>query len=212
VESNDLIKQIFAYSSVTIEESFTSTILMVMVALVTILPIAIINRFFFEEKNQYLSQIYGTKVKRGELYWTNILLAIILALIGVLCTAGGLGGVALSVMADSSMKMADFLAIGFNLYPSILFFIGLAALVLGWTPKLGKAIYIYLAYASMLNYFEGILDLPKLVLNTAPQSWLSQMPMEAFNIKTFFIVIIVSVILMFVGYFGYNRRDMLEGA
>ena len=160
-------------------------------------------------KNPAMTALVGpTPIK----LWTNILLAIIVALIGVLCAAGGLGGVALFVMKDSSMKMADFLAIGLNLYPSILFFIGLAALVLGWTPKLGKAIYIYLAYASMLNYFEGILDLPKLVLNTAPQSWLSQMPMEDFNIKTFFIVIIVSVILMFVGYFGYNRRDMLEGA
>lgn len=134
LESNEIMKQMFTHSGVSIEESFTSTIMMVMILLVTILPIAIVNRLFSEEKNLHLSQIHGTKVKRSKLYWTNVLLGIVTSIIGIALAASGLGGTAISVMEDSSMDIFDFLMAGYNLLPSLLFFIGLAALILGWLP------------------------------------------------------------------------------
>lgn len=212
LESNEMLQQMFTHSGVSIEESFTGTIMMVMIGLVTILPITIVNKLFSEEKNLYLSQIYGTKVKRSQLYWTSILLAIVVAIIGVLLAAGGLGGTAISVMKDGSMDIFDFFTIGYNLLPSVLFFIGLAALALGWISKLGKMIYVYLVYSFLLNYFEGILDLPEWFTKTAPQAWLPKMPMEDFNIKIFIIITVISILLMIIGYYGYNRRDMVEGA
>lgn len=212
LESNEMMKQMFTYTGISIEESFTGTIMMVMVALVTILPIAILNKLFSEEKNLYLSQIYGTKVKRSQLYLTSILLAILVGIIGVLLAAGGLGGTAISVMKDSSMDLLEFIAIGYNFLPTLLFFIGLAALALGFIPALGKLVYVYLVYSFLLNYFQGILDLPEWFLKTAPQSWLPQMPMESFDLKAFMVITGVSILLMIIGYLGYNRRDMVEGA
>src|SRR5699024_10636870 len=124
-ESNEMMQQMFTYSGISIEESFTSTIMMVMIMLVTILPITVINRLFSEEKNLYLSQIHGTKVRRSQLYWTSVLLGIITSMIGIGLAAGGLGGTAISVMEDSSMNIFDFLTAGYNFLPSVLFFIGL---------------------------------------------------------------------------------------
>lgn len=211
VHSNEIIQQMFLHSRVSVEESFTATIMMVMVSLVTILPIVIINRLFSEEENFYLSQIYGTKVTRVQLYWTNTILATVAAILGVFFSILGLGGAALAVMKDSSMEFFDFLTIGFNLFPSILFFVGLAALVLGWIPRLGKVIYIYLAYSSLLNYFEDLLDLPEFILKTAPLSWIPRIPMEDFNTKIFILVTSISILLILLGYSGYKRRDFIEG-
>ncbi|MDD9334565.1 MAG: hypothetical protein PV347_00705, partial [Rickettsiaceae bacterium] len=49
LESNEMMKQMFSNSNVSIEASFTSTIMVVMVSLVAILPILIVNKLFSEE-------------------------------------------------------------------------------------------------------------------------------------------------------------------
>ncbi len=110
------------------------------------------------------------------------------------------------------MDIFDFLAAGYNFLPSVLFFTGLAALALGWAPKLGKVVYVYLAYSFLLNYFGGILDLPEWFSKTAIQSWIPQMPMEEFDAPIFITITVISISLMVIGYLGYNRRDMNEGA
>src|SRR5690625_2047509 len=160
--------------------------MMVMICLVSILPIVIVNKLFSEESRLHLSQIYATKVTRSQLYWTNIGIAIFVSIIGILLASGGLGGTAITAMGkNSSMGMFDFLSAGYNFLPSVLFFIGLSALALGWAPKLGKVVYVYLKYSFMLNYFGGILDLPEWFSKTAIQSWIPQMPTEDFDVPIF---------------------------
>src|SRR5699024_8650374 len=43
LESNEFMKQMFSHAHFSIEESFTATIIIVMISLVAILPIALIN-------------------------------------------------------------------------------------------------------------------------------------------------------------------------
>ncbi|QTM97939.1 tetronasin resistance protein [Sediminibacillus dalangtanensis] len=213
LESNEMMKQMFTHSSVSIEESFTGTIMMVMTGLVSILPIAIVNKLFSEESRLHLSQLYATKVTRGQFYWTSIGLAIIAGFVGILLAAGGLGGTAITAMGGSStMDIVDFLAAGYNFLPSVLFLTGLATLALGWAPKLGKVVYVYLGYSFLLNYFGGILDLPEWFSKTAIQSWIPRMPMEDFDAPIFIVLTLISIALVIIGYLGYNRRDMIEGA
>src|SRR5690625_111310 len=134
-------------------------------------------------------------------------------MIGVLLAAGGLGGTAIIAMGDNStMEMVEFFAAGYNFLPSVLFFIGLAAFALGWAPKLGKIIYVYLTYSFLLTYFNGIIDLPKWIFKTAIQGWVPLMPMENFDGQIFIIITIISSLLILIGYVGYNRRDIVEGA
>lgn len=212
LQSNELMKKMFTYTGISVEKSFTSTVMLVMVDLITVLPIALVNKLFSEEKNLYLSQIHGTKVKRSQLYWTSLALAIGGAVAGLLLVVIGLGGTAISVMEGSPMSLIDFFNIGFNFLPSILFFTGLASLALGWIPKLGKTVYIYLVYSFFLNYFGAILDLPNWIVKSTPQSWLAKLPAEDFNIKIYIAMTLVSILLIVVGYYGYTRRDMIEGA
>jgi len=213
IESNELISQMFLHSEVTLEESFTGTIMMVLIALVSILPIAVVNKLYASENDLHLSQLYSTKVTRARFYWTNMGLATAVGILGIFVAAGGLGGTAISVMGEnSSMGLTDFLAAGFNFLPSVLFFIGLSALALGWVPKLRKVVYIYLIYAFLLNYFEGILDLPEWFLNTAVQSWIPRMPMESFEMIPFLVITVISVGFIVIGSIGYQRRDLDERA
>ncbi|HIV81164.1 MAG TPA: tetronasin resistance protein [Candidatus Salinicoccus merdavium] len=213
LESNEVMQQMFTQAGVSLEESFTSTIIMVMVVLASILPIVIINKLFAEENRSHLSQIFSTKVSRTELYWTTVGLAIFAGVLGTLLSVAGLGGTALSFMeSDTPMGMMDFFASGFNLWPSVLFYTGLSALIIGWAPGAGKLVYVYLAYSFMLSYFGGIVDFPDWFSKTAIQNWLPQMPVESFDFPVFITITAVSIVLMVIGYIGYKRRDMAEGA
>src|SRR5690625_2641044 len=213
LQSNEIMQQMFTQAEVSLEESFTSTIIMVMVVLVSILPIVIINKLFAEENRSHLSQIFSTKVSRTELYWTTVGLAIFAGVLGTLLSVAGLGGTALSFMeSDTPMGMMDFFASGFNLWPSVLFYTGLSALIIGWAPGAGKLVYVYLAYSFMLSYFGGIVDFPDWFSKTAIQNWLPQMPVESFDFPVFITITAVSIVLMVIGYIGYKRRDMAEGA
>ncbi|MFG6147407.1 ABC transporter permease [Halobacillus sp. B23F22_1] len=213
IESNEIVQQMFANSEASIEESFTGTIMVVMTALVSILPIVIVNKLFAEESRSHLSQLYATRVTRSRFYWTSISLSIFAGVAGIVLAAGSLGGTAIAAMEDTTtMGMMDFLAAGFNFLPSVLFFTGLAALALGWAPKLGKMVYVYLAYSFLLNYFGGIADLPEWLLNTAIQSWIPRIPLEDFDLLIFVIITAASIAMMVIGHFGYNRRDLVEGA
>lgn len=213
LESNELMKQMFSESGFSIEESATGTLMMIMIGLVSILPIVLVNKLFTEENRSHLSQIFATKVTRGQLYWTTIGLAIISGVVGILLAAGGLGGTAISVMEGSStMNIIDFLAAGFNFLPAVLFFTGLAAMALGWAPRLGKVVYIYLTYSFLLNYFEGVLDLPDWFFKTAIQGWIPSLPIEDFDIVPFITITVISLALILLGFLGYKNRDLIEGA
>lgn len=89
--------------------------------------------------------------------------------------------------------------------------IGLAGLALGWLPKWGKVVYIYLGYCFSVNYFGAIIDIPDWVSNLAVLSWLPQLPIEEFDVLTFIVITVVSVMLMIIGCVGYMKRDMMEG-
>ncbi|MCU6708117.1 tetronasin resistance protein [Paenibacillus sp. J5C_2022] len=213
LESNEMMSQMFTVSGVSLEEAFTGTIMMVMIGLVSILPIAIVNKLFSEEVRLHLSQLYATRVTRARLFWTSVIMAIVAGIVGILLAAGGLGGTAISVMGDgSSMDMGDFIAAGYNFFPSVLFYTALAAMALGWAPRLGKAVYVYLGYSFALNYFGGILDLPEWFSKTAVQSWIPRMPAAPFDATTFIVMTLISIALMVIGYIGYHKRDMVEGA
>lgn len=187
--------------------------MMVLIAMVAILPIAIVNRLFAEETRLRLSQLYATKVTRAQLYWTSVGYAVAAGVVGILLAVVGLGGTAISAMGDGSlMTMGDFFAAGYNFLPSVLFFTGLAALALGWAPRLGKVVYAYLGYSFALNYFGGILDLPEWFSKTAVQSWIPRMPIDPFDGATFFAITAISIAMMVTGYAGYRQRDMVEGA
>jgi len=49
-------------------------------------------------------------------------------------------------------------------------------------------------------------------MKTAIQSWIPKMPVEEFDAVIFVLISAIGVGLMILGYVGYRKRDMLEGA
>src|SRR5699024_2972477 len=128
LESSEMVKQMFTHAGVSIEESLTGTIMMIMIGLVSILPIAIVNKLFSEERRLHLSQLYATKVTRSQLYWTSIGLAVVAGFVGMLLAVGGLGGTAMNAMGDrGTVDLIDLLVAVYNYLQYVVYFTGLAA-------------------------------------------------------------------------------------
>src|SRR5699024_1151314 len=81
IESNEMVQLMFTQSGSTMEESFTGTIMMVLIGLVSILPVVLINKLFAEENRSHLSQIVATKVTGAQLYWSSLGIAIFTGLL-----------------------------------------------------------------------------------------------------------------------------------
>lgn len=212
LEGNELMKMMFTMSGVSLEASFTSTILVVLGGLAAILPALIVNKLFAEEAGGRLGQLCATKVSRARLYWTDMALAVLAGVTALAAAAAGLGGAAVSVMEKGELKFCTFLGAGLNYFPAVLFITALAALALGWAPKLGRAVYVYLVYSIMMNYFQGLLDMPEWLEDTAVLSLIPRMPVDEFDGIVFAGITAVSAVMMIIGYFGYRKRDMIEQA
>lgn len=210
LEANDLIKMMFTLEGVSMEASFTSVILVVLMGLTSILPVVVVNKLFAEESDGHLAQLYATKTSRVRVYWTTAILAAIAGTLAILAGALGLGGAAIVSMGESKMELIDFIKAGMNYFPAILFITAVAALVLGWIPGYGKLLYVYIGYSLMLNYFHNILDLPEWFEKTAILSWIPRMPADAFEKEPLLTIIGISAVLLVLGYIGYQRRDLIE--
>lgn len=210
IGENDLLKQMFTAQGYTIEESYTAVITMVMMCLVTILPVLIVNRLFVEEKEGRLNQIFAMRISRLKLYGNCLVLAIAVGLLGIFIASSGLGLAAVITMKDVYLQFSDFFKAGFNFLPMILFFIGLATAFLGWAPNYRMTIYIYLIYNFFINYFNNLMEVPKILTKSAIQSWIPQVPIDDYSARSFFAILALSILLMIFGWFGYRKRDFYE--
>ncbi|MDD2504869.1 MAG: tetronasin resistance protein [Bacilli bacterium] len=210
IESNDLIKQMFSHSGFTLEESFTSIITMVISSLAAILPIAIINKLYNEEKSLRLNIVISTKVSRAKFYFTTIIIAIFSSVLALILSSLALGLAAIYSGDPSLISLDTFIYSGLNFMPSLLFYIGLSSMILGFIPRQAKLVYVYLGYSFVLNYFTGIINLPNWLLNTTIINWIPRMPIESFNISSFISITVISIILIITGFIGYKKRDFDE--
>lgn len=210
LEGNDLLKTMFQMQGISIEASFTMTILMILAGLASIMPVCVVNRLYGEESEGRMTQIFATGTSRGKIYWTTVLIAACAGALALLACAAGLGGAAVCVMTTKELEAVDFIKAGMNYFPASLFMVGMAGVIVGYIPKWGKALYVYTAYGMLLNYFVNLMDLPEWVEKTAVLSWIPRMPVEKFDSAVFAGITAVSMILLFVGYLGYRRRDLQE--
>ncbi|GAA3017732.1 ABC transporter permease [Tetragenococcus solitarius] len=211
LSSNELVEQMFSQEGSSIEASFTATIMSILVLLTTILPISLINKLFTEETSSRFSQIFSTKVSRTRLFMTTVCLAVVAGMVGVFLVSTGLGTAAIAATTgDFELQFNDFLAAGYNLFPALLFFVGIASVFLGWLPQLNKIVYVYLVYTFVLNYFKDILDLPEWINKTAIFNWPAEIPIESFDVTIFAVISVISLILIVIGWLGYRRRDLVE--
>ncbi len=208
VDTSDLLKQLFGASGGSLEASFTATLMVVMAGLAGIVPISVVNRLGTEERSGRLAAVLGTRVSRSKLYWLVVLQSVLSSLVAILVSSLGLGLTAIALLTEQTLFLRDFVVAGMNLLPSVLLFVGLAAVGIGIRASWGRVAYIYLIYSFMLSYFSGMAEFPKLLTYSVPQHYLPLMPTEAFRLMPWLWMLGLAAGLFVVGSWLYRRRDL----
>jgi ABC-2 type transport system permease protein len=207
-QGNELLEELLiAEEGYSLTEQFIPMLMLVMAILATIPPIMVINKLIGEERKNRIEPILSKAVSRYQLMGSYLILAIFNGWIMLSLTAAGLWVAADAVMEDS-FSFSMIYEAGIVYFPAILVFVGLATFLIGILPRASSMIWIYLIYSFVINYLGGLLDFPEWLTKTSPFGYIPALPVEDMEWLPVITLIIIAIILIGVGLFGYRNRDV----
>jgi Putative exporter of polyketide antibiotics len=214
LKTNPMLKQLLDTSAVNtanllIIKQFIAILMIVFGALALVPGFSIINYLKTGESKGYLEVIHSTPTSRLRLFSSALLLAVVVS--SAVLFAGGLG-----LYAGGNAVMNQHL--DFNIFwkafigylSPVLVMLGISTCLIGWLPKLSSLNYGYLVLAFFIQYFGKLLKLPDWTKNLTPFGFINQVPVKNFDPATFWWQIIIAVVLIVIGYFGYRNRDLIQ--
>src|SRR5690625_7923686 len=88
--------------------------------------------------------------------------------------------------------------------------IGIAVLLTGFLPKFTGFTWLYLGYSFIVVYLGGLLQFPEWMSNLSPFGHIPQLPVEDMDFMKAAVLTIISIILVVIGFIGYQKRDIEE--
>jgi len=187
--------------------SFIPIVTMIIVVFATIPSVSLIIKLNNEEKNERIEQLYALPLSRNKLLLNQTILAVIVSACCIFLGALATWFTNVVVMSNP-IGVKSFIESAIAYYPAMLFFISIAVFLLGWLPKILRVIWIYLIYSFFIVYFGGILKVPDFMNKTSPLGLIPRVPVDNMDWVVFSGMIAVSVILIVLGFIGYNKRDI----
>lgn len=210
IESSPMMEVMFAQTGVSLEVSFTQMLMLIMVTMSAILPISMVHRLSIMEDKGQLDILLSTALTRQTIFLGQIAFASLNLLIAIFASTMALGLSAVLVMENSILSLLDFLKMAYNLMPAVLFIVAIAALLVSYKRRFRYMSYVYLIFTILLNYFRGILDIPGWILNTMPQNYVSNIPVESFEMMPLLVLLTLSMILMGLASYHFDARDLQD--
>ncbi|MDR2889023.1 MAG: hypothetical protein LBV33_04185 [Lachnospiraceae bacterium] len=207
VENNEMISQmLMAAGGMSMVDAFIAMLNPIMALIITVPLINCIQRLHLEEKRGRLESILSAAVPRIKLYGSFTLIAVIEA---VVFTCLGALGLYVTAEATGTVELTVLLQASLVYLPAIFCMIGLAALLVGWRPKLSLAVWVVACYAFLMFYFGRIFtDIPEWVRKLSPFSNTPELPVQEFTATPLIVMCIIAIALWLVGLLGYRHRDL----
>jgi ABC-2 type transport system permease protein len=119
----------------------------------------------------------------------------------------GLWAVGNSVM-DEGIAFGTLYSAAMVYLPAMWIMIGIAVLFIGFAPKLSGLTWLYLTYSILVVYLGGMLQFPEWMGKLTPFGHIPKLPVEDLNSMKVSILTIIAIVLLAVGFIGYNKRDI----
>ncbi|KRL94429.1 ABC transporter permease [Levilactobacillus hammesii] len=190
--------------------SFTSTLVILMAALATIPGMQLIYKLYSDETNGWLESLYARPLSRTRLFFSYLCTGLLSSIVAFGVAVSSLilvGNATLSHPKDGLTRFEFWQAIWGQL-PAILVFLGIATALIGWWPRLRTLNWLYLGIGFITIYMGGMLKLPKWLQRLAPLGWMNKVPSHNVEWSTFSWMIVLSIIFIFIGWWGYRQRDL----
>lgn len=209
LQTNKMMMQIFTHGEDGgILGQFITVIMSIVAMLSTIPVITSILRLKGEENANRLDNVISKAVSRNRLmtgFFANSLIISVLLQV-LFAIAFWIAG--RQVVVNENFELCEILKSSLAYLPAIWIMLGITLVLVGCFPKLTVGVWIYYAYSFFVIYLGGMLKLEQWTQKISPYGNVSQIPVDTMNYKTTFIMVLIFVSLIIVGYVGYNRRDL----
>ncbi|WP_019378821.1 ABC transporter permease [Virgibacillus halodenitrificans] len=207
-EGNEMLENMLVdKAGYSMTEQFIPMLMMVIAILATVPPIMAINKLLGEEKKNRVDHLLSKAVSRSRLLGSYLVIAIINGVIMLSLAAIGLWAAGTAVM-DDAFSFWSIYSAAIVYYPAMLVMIGVVVFLIGVLPKLASIIWIYIVYSFFVLYLGGLFDLPEWVGKLSPFGYIPQLPVEEMEWLPVSLLLLTTIILMVVGFIGYNKRDI----
>ncbi|WP_462416926.1 ABC transporter permease [Kytococcus sp. Marseille-QA3725] len=129
------------------------------------------------------------------------------ALLVVAAGGAALAG-ATAVVTEEPGRFGDLFAAAFAQLPVVVFFLGVVTLLLGWLPEHRGLAWAVFAVAVAVGWLGPGLDLPQWTLEAGPFTAVGQVPAEALDRPAAVVLVVLGVVLVALGAWGFRRRDL----
>jgi ABC-2 type transport system permease protein len=211
LSSNELYQSILGVNPAltsNITNPVVATLMMIMSLVACIPVIVIIHRLHAEENRGRIEQVFAKSVSRSYFFAGYFVIAAIIAVVLQLVSALGFYLMAASTMPEGAISLAMVLKVTFNYLPGLLLFAGLAAFLVGISPRLSFISWIYLVVSFLIMYMGKVANLPEQSAKLSPFGILPQYPVQDFNVGIWVALVGVGLALGLAGLLIYRKRDI----
>ena len=173
----------------------------VMMAIGASVPaIATMLRLNSDERKGWLESIHARSVSRFHLFSAYTLVGLVAGLLTLFAGTFGmaLGGQGAKHAFTLSRLMRSFW---------VLVVIGMVAVLIGLLPRYQQIAWVIPIYAILSIYLGGLLDFPEWTKQLTPFGWINKVPLKAVQWDQAGWLVLLSIVLILVGYGLYQRRD-----
>lgn len=191
----------------SVVDSFLVMVMSIIAILAAVFCIGAVLRIKGEEEKGRSEALLANWQSRMTWMSSHVPIALIAAPIMLALAAVGMSALGAGTVDDPDIVGKIFGA-ALVYTPGMWVFVGLAALVVGWAPRLSVAVWLLLGYAGFTGYFGPILQLDEWTTKLSPFGYVPRVPADDMEWLPVILLTLVAAVLVIVGMIGYRRRDL----
>ena len=212
ISSNKTVKELFVGNETAasaIRGNFMVTLFSILSILIAAFGVILLTKMVSEERKNRLEALYALPLSRLKVYSTYLLTAILSV---ILAQFLALFGIFIEQLGNkNALSFLEIMKSGMIWLVAVIFVLAILSLLLGLVPRLAELIWVYLAFLLFMTYLGKLLSLPKWLENLSIYNYIPKLPVEKMNLPNVLFILILSVLLILLGFGAYRRRDLITG-
>ena len=212
ISSNKTVKELFVGNETAasaIRGNFMVTLFSILSILIAAFGVILLTKMVSEERKNRLEALYALPLSRLKVYSTYLLIAILSV---ILAQFLALFGIFIEQLGNkNALSFLEIMKSGMIWLVAVIFVLAILSLLLGLVPRLAELIWVYLAFLLFMTYLGKLLSLPKWLENLSIYNYIPKLPVEKMNLPNVLFILILSVLLILLGFGAYRRRDLITG-
>ncbi|MFU1789655.1 hypothetical protein ACM3BO_14005 [Mammaliicoccus sciuri] len=207
IKDNEMLQQMVAGKGDHYIEAFLPTLMIIMAIVSTIPALLSLYKVKNELDTHRIELIMSRPISRIKLLSSYLVISLFNAIFMIFIAAFGLY-IAQAAVLDDPFSFWTIIKAGIVHIPAIISFVALGVVLLGWFNKGHFIVYLYLTYTFFVVYLGQLLNIKEWLKDITPFHHIPEIPVEDMDYSGISILIIISVLLIMIGFIGFKRKDI----